>query len=173
MFVTEQERMNQDIGRWVERFGRERASILPVLQEIQRKYHYVSDVAMQVVADQLDIHPVEVESVVSFYAFLDEKPKGRFVIRLCRTISCDMAGKQAVAHRLQSDLGVGFGETTADGMFSLEWTNCLGMCDQGPALLVNDVVYTRVTPAGVRRILDECRRTFGVHALGAREEAHA
>ena len=87
---------------------------------------------MQVIADLLDIHPVEVHSVVSFYSFLDERPQGQFVIRLCRTITCDMAGKEHVARQLVNDLGIDFGETTPDGKFSLGWANCLGMCDQGP-----------------------------------------
>ena len=73
-----------------------------------------------------------------------------------------MAGKDRVARQLENDLGIGFGETTADGKFSLEWANCLGMCDQGPALLVNDDVYTRVTPEQVAR--DQCGAPVRRHA---------
>jgi len=174
MLVTEQERLKSDIGTWLERYGRNRSALIPVLQEIQKKYTRISEYGMQVLADQLGIHPVEVYSVVSFYAFLDHKPKGKFVIRLCRTVSCDMQGKARVAQQLESDLGITFGETTSDGKFSLEWANCLGMCDQGPALLVNDIVYTRVTPAMVNDILETCRKTFGVYALeSTHEEGHA
>jgi [NiFe] hydrogenase diaphorase moiety large subunit len=171
MLVTETERLKADIVHWVEAHGRRRDALIPILQEIQRKYARISDLAMQVVADQLDIHPVEVFSVVSFYSFLDHRPRGKFVIRLCRTISCDMAGKSRVARQLESDLGIEFGETTPDGKFTLDWANCLGMCDQGPALLVNDRVFTRVTPEQVHEILEACRRTFGLHAL-QREEGH-
>jgi NADH:ubiquinone oxidoreductase subunit E len=169
MFITDQERMKQDIATWSERFGRLRSSLLPLLQEIQRKYRCISDVAMQVVADNLGIHPVEVHSVVSFYSFLDERPRGRFIVRLCRTISCDLAGRQRVAQQLMRDLGIQFGETTPDGNFTLEWANCLGMCDQGPALLVNDEVYTKVTPAVVHEIIECCRRTFSIYAQTVRE----
>ena len=112
----------------------------------------------------LDIHPVEVHSVVSFYSFSDEGPQGPFVIRLCRTVTCDMAGKEQVARQLENDLGIRFGETTADGKFSLRWANCLGMCDQGPALLVNDQIHTRITAEKVHGILEKCRRAFGMHA---------
>ncbi len=119
---------------------------------------------MQVIADLLDIHPVEVHSVVSFYSFLNEGPQGPFVIRLCRTVTCDMAGKEQVARQLENDLGIRFGETTADGKFSLRWANCLGMCDQGPALLVNDQIHTRITAEKVHGILERCRRAFGMHA---------
>jgi NADH:ubiquinone oxidoreductase subunit E len=173
MLVTEQDQLKQDIAGWVEHLGKDRNALMPILQEIQRKHHRISDYAMQVVADLLGIHPVEVYSVVSFYSFLDEKPKGKFVIRLCQTISCDMAEKDRIARQLENDLGIFFGETTQDGKFTLEWTNCLGMCDQGPALLVNDAVYTRVTPTMIHGILQECRRTFGVHALAANTEEHS
>lgn len=170
MFVTDQELMKQDIAHWIAQFGQRRTSLLPVLQEIQKKYNYVSDFAMQVVADILGIHPVEVHSVVSFYSFLNSRPRGHFVIRLCQTISCDMAGKQRLAEQLMKDLGIGFDQTTPDGKFTLEWVNCLGLCDQGPALLVNDNVYTSVSPALVHDIIDECRKVLGIHALDQNQE---
>ena len=75
-----------------------------------------------------------------------------------------------MARQLENDLGIAFGETTGDGRFGLEWASCLGMCDQGPALLVNDRVYTRVTPEQVHEIIDECKSTFGAHA---RQAAHS
>jgi NADH:ubiquinone oxidoreductase subunit E len=109
--------------------------------------------------------------VVSFYSFLDSRKKGNFIIRLCQTISCDLAGKKDVARQLENDLGIAFGETTADGNFTLEHASCLGLCDQGPALLVNDKVYTQVTPEQVDEILEECRRTFGASALQTKKEA--
>jgi NADH:ubiquinone oxidoreductase subunit E len=100
---------------------------------------------------------VEVYSVASFYAFLHGAPEGRFVIRLCRTLSCEFAGKQAVAEALEQELGISFDQTTDDGLFTLEWASCVGMCDQGPALLVNDEVHTRVTPESAKEIVAACR----------------
>lgn len=173
MLVTERERLRDDIRRLAERYEHCRSGLLPILQEVQRKHRQISPYAMQVIADQLRIHPVEVQSVVSFYAFLDEDAKGRFIIRLCRTISCDLENKDRVARQLENDLGIRFGETTPDGMFTLEWANCIGMCDQGPAMLVNDRVYTRVTPDRVHEILEECRSQFGVHATAHAQEAKA
>lgn len=170
MLVTEQERLKSDIILLSKSHGTDRAALIPILQEVHKKYNHVSPYAMQVIADALDIHPVEVHSVVSFYAFLSEVPQGKFVVRLCRTISCDMTGKDRVARQLENDLGITFGQTTPDGRFTLEWANCLGMCDQGPALLVNDQVFTQVTPDKVHEILESFRRTFGVYALGNKEE---
>jgi NADH-quinone oxidoreductase E subunit len=170
MLNTATERLERELRALADAHGCERDALIPILQDVQRKHGYVSEYAMQVIADMLGLHPVEVHSVLSFYSFLDTKPKGRFVIRLCRTISCDMAGKERVAKQLENDLGIRFGETTADGKFTLDWANCIGMCDQGPALLVNDKVYTRVSPDKVHEILEECRRVFGVYATA--QEGH-
>jgi [NiFe] hydrogenase diaphorase moiety large subunit len=169
MLLTEQERLREDIQAWVGDCRGDRSALIPILQSVQQKYHHISDFAMQIIADQLDIHPVEVYGVVSFYSFLDDTLKGRFIIRLCRTISCDMQHKDRVARQLENDLGISFGETTPDGKFTLEWANCLGMCDQSPAMLVNDQVFTQVTPEKVHDILEECRKTLGVHAFEKKE----
>ncbi len=173
MLVTERERLRDDIVALAGKHGNDRSALIPILQEIQRKHQQISEFAMQVVADALDIHPVEVYSVVSFYSFLGTAQQGRFIIKLCQTISCDLAGKAAVARQLENDLGIKFGETTKDGKFTLEYANCIGLCDQGPALLVNDEVYSRVTPEKVHEILEGCRKTFGIYALEQQEGHHS
>jgi [NiFe] hydrogenase diaphorase moiety large subunit len=170
MLVNQQQQLQDEIRALVEHHGRTRSALMPVLQEIQQKHASVSDFAMQVIADELRIHPAEVYGVVSFYAFLHHQARGKFQIRLCQTISCDLAGKTRVARQLENELGIAFGEATADGRFSLEWASCLGMCDQGPALLVNERVYTRVTPDQVHQIIEDCRKVFGAHAA---QPAHA
>lgn len=171
MLMTERDRVAGEIKALADRLGHNRTSLMPILQDVKAKYHRVDSYAMQVIADELGIHPVEVYSVASFYAFLGDRPQGKFVIRLCRTISCDMEGKERVARQLETDLGITFGETTRDGKFTLEWANCMGMCDQGPALLVNDKVFTKVTPERVHTILEDCRKVFGQHAT-ERKEVH-
>lgn len=169
MLVSEREQMRKNIELRIKEYGNDRSALIPVLQEVQHQYGHVSEYVMQVVADILNIHPVEVYGVASFYSFIGHKQKGRFVIRLCRTLSCDMQGKDRVARQLENDLGMGFGETTSDGNFTLEWANCLGMCDQGPALLVNDRIFTGVTPETVHDILQECRKMFGVNTPQGKE----
>ncbi len=169
MLMTDRERLAGEIKALAEKHHNCRTALIPIVQEIKHRYRKVDDFAMQVIADQLGIHPVEVYSVVSFYAFLGSAAHGKYIIRLCRTISCDMQGKERVMRQMENDLGIRFGETTADGKFSLEWANCMGMCDQGPAMLVNERVYTRVTPERVHEILEDCRRSFGVHATEQKE----
>jgi len=160
MLRTERDTLGEEIVALANRYENKRSGLLPILQAIQEKYHHISEFAMQEIANMLDIHPVEVYGVVSFYSFLRTGSTGTFVIRLCQTISCNMAGKNNVARQLENELGIKFGETTADGHFTLEYANCLGLCDQGPALLVNDVAYTHVTPEMVRDIIQGCKRAF-------------
>jgi NADH:ubiquinone oxidoreductase subunit E len=170
MLVTERERLTREVRDLAERLGRDRTSLVPILQRVKAIYSQVDPYAMQVIADELDIHPVEVYSVASFYAFIGDDRQGEFVFRLCRTICCQLQGKDRIARQLENDLGIGFGETSDDGKFTLEWANCMGMCDQGPALLVNDRVYVQVTPEKVHQIIEDCRRTFGVFAPEQKKE---
>lgn len=157
MLVIEKNALSEEIEKLVDLFGKDRSSLLPILQKIEEKHNYISDFAQQEVARLLDIHPVEVYSVITFYSFLTHKPRGRNVVRLCQTITCDMAGKKAVADAIKRELGIDFGETTKDKRITLEYVNCLGMCDQGPAMLVNDKVYSHLTPESAVKILNEIK----------------
>jgi NADH:ubiquinone oxidoreductase subunit E len=155
MLLLEKNALSEEIELLVAKYGMERSSLLQILQDIQRKHNYISDFAQQEIARLLNIHPVEVNSVISFYSFLHSQPQGRNTIKLCQTISCDMAGKQKIEDALQRELGISFGETTKDKKYSLEHTNCMGMCDQGPAMLINEKVYTRLDPEKAVNILKE------------------
>ncbi|NJD22826.1 MAG: NADH-quinone oxidoreductase subunit NuoE [Melioribacter sp.] len=157
MLVLEKNAMTDEIERLVDKFGKNRSSLLPILQEIQKNHKHIPDYAQQEIARLLDIHPVEIYSVISFYSFLNTKPKGRNIVRLCQTITCDLAGKKAVANAIERELGIKFGETTKDNKFTLEYVNCLGMCDQGPALLINERVYPQVNPEKAVQILSEVK----------------
>lgn len=155
MFIEEKNSLSEEIENYVNRYGKNRSSLLPVLQAIQKRHNFISDFAQQEVARLLDIHPVEVYGVISFYSFLYSKPHGRNIVRLCRTICCDMKNKDAVVEAVQRELGIKFGETTNDNRITLEYTNCLGMCDQGPAMIVNERVYTKLDPEKAVSILNE------------------
>ncbi len=146
-----------ELQRLVERFGHDRAALLPIVEALEEEHRFVSPHAMQELAELLHIHPVEVYGVVTFYGHLGLAPRGRFVLRLCRTLSCELAGKDEVAAALREAAGVEFGRTTPDGLITLEWANCIGLCDQGPALLVNERAFTRVNAEEVRGIVAHCR----------------
>ncbi len=168
--ATSIDQLRDEVVALTDKLGDTRASLIPILQAVKKDYHGLTSETMQVIAEVLDIHPVEVYSTASFYAFLHAETQGQFVFRLCRTLSCELQGKQAVADALQDATGIGFGETSDDGLFTLEWANCMGMCDQGPALLVNDRVYTRVTPQSAREIVEECKTRCGGAGADCKEE---
>ena len=160
MLAVECEQIRDEIIELADKYKHDRSALIQILQAIQDKYNYISDRAMQEIAYTLGIYPVEVYGVVTFYGFLYHKSQGHYIIRLCQTISCDMQGKSRIARQLENDLGIKFGETTKDGMFTLEYTNCLGMCDQGPALMVNNKVYTGITAEKVFEIIEGCRKSY-------------
>jgi NADH:ubiquinone oxidoreductase subunit E len=157
MPLTDEGRLRDKLTALTAHYGQHRSALIPILAEVKAAGHEIDSDTMQVIADVLDIHPVEVYSVATFYAFLHPERQGEFVFRLCKTLSCELQDKAAIADALQAELGIGFDETTDDGVFTLEWAACMGMCDQGPALLVNDVVHTRLTAEKVREIIAECR----------------
>ena len=150
------------IDALVARHGAKRGALLPILQDLLAERGEISDLAMQVVADRLGAAPSEVQGVVTFYSFLGVETRGRHVIRLCRTLSCVMAGTRDVAAALEAELGIPFGGTTADGMFTLEWANCIGMCCTPPALLADAEALGGVTPAQVGEVIGALRAA-GVH----------
>ncbi|NOZ13989.1 MAG: NAD(P)H-dependent oxidoreductase subunit E [Acidobacteria bacterium] len=141
----------QDVLR---KFGKNRTDLLPILVEINRYFGHIDSNSIIEVSRYTGVPIGEIHGVITFYSFLGQKKRGRFVIRLCRTISCDMAGKDQIVRVLEKELGICFGETTDDGMFSLEYTNCIGMCNNPPAMLINDKAYGGLTPERVVEILD-------------------
>jgi NADH:ubiquinone oxidoreductase subunit E len=147
-------KVKKELQNLVAKYGNDRTALKPILHAIQQKYHGISNMEMQILADILKIHAIEVQEVVSFYGFYNTEKKGKYIIRMCQTMPCKMAdAKKAVAKKLEKTLGIKFGETTRDGKYTLEWVNCLGMCDQGPALLINEDPHTKVTEKNLTQIL--------------------
>ena len=138
--------------------GNDRTRLMDILRGVQAKFGCVSSRAMDQLARALSVQRVEVESAVSFYSFLSTRPKGQVVIRLCNDIIDRMAGADEVARALAAELGIQFGETTPDGRITLEYTPCIGLCDQAPAALINDVPVTELSSDAARRIVRELRK---------------
>jgi [NiFe] hydrogenase diaphorase moiety large subunit len=134
-------------------FGNDRHRMLDILLCVQEAERQISADAIRTIAAATGASPIEVEGVASFYAFLSLSPKGRVTIRLCDDIIDRHAGLAAVQAAFEAGLGIAVGQTSADGAFSLECTPCIGMCDQAPAAMINDVVLTRLTPGKVAEIV--------------------
>jgi [NiFe] hydrogenase diaphorase moiety large subunit len=136
----------QEIAAICESRDNERTRLLDILLAIQHRDGHVDDEAIDLVATALSIPRVDVEGVVTFYAFLSREPRGRVTIRLCNDVVDRMHGAVEVAKALEDELGVAFGETTPDGRFTLEYVSCIGLSDQAPAALVNGVMLPRLGP---------------------------
>ena len=138
-----------------EKYGRSRENLLPILQGVVEKERYLSEGSMINIARELDLSAAEVYGTATFYSFLEYKKMGQFVIRVCKTITCSMKGKNQILLAIQDMLKIGVGETSPDKKFSLLETNCLGWCHKAPAMLINDEIYTELTPEKVREILSD------------------
>lgn len=145
--------ITESIKEKVEKHGRARASLLPVLQDICAEKNYLSDMDMIEVAREMNISAADVFGTATFYSFLDTIPRGKYVIRICKTISCSMKGKHEVLATMEDILKIRLGETTADRKFSLLETNCIGWCHKAPAILINDEPYTELTPQRITEVL--------------------
>jgi len=118
--------------------------LMDIARAVQGDFGCISGEAINLIAGELSMHRVEVESLASFYSFLSKEPKGRIVIRLCNDIIDELKGAAEVAKAFSDELGIKVGQTTPDGKISLEYTPCIGMCDQAPSALVNEVVITNL-----------------------------
>ncbi|MCT8990320.1 formate dehydrogenase subunit gamma [Chelativorans sp. SCAU2101] len=141
----------------IERWRHEEGPLLPILNGIQRELGYVPREVLPVIADALNLSRAEVYGVVSFYHDYREKPAGRHVLKLCRAEACQSMGGEAIAERLQSLLGVKFGETAADGSVTLEEVYCLGLCACSPAAMLDGEVIGRLDEEKAAEIAREVR----------------
>lgn len=138
-----------------DKHGRNREALIPILQGIIQADRFLSQETMTEVANELNISAAQVYGTATFYSFLDTEPRGRYVIRVCRTITCAMKGKNAIVQTIEELLKIKVGETTQNKKFSLLETNCLGWCHKGPAMLINDEAFTELDPDKVREIISE------------------
>ncbi len=133
--------------------GRKRESLLPIMQGVVHREKFLSEYSMIEIAREMDIPAAEVYGTATFYSFLETKPTGQYIIRVCKTITCAMKGKTQVLFAIHEMLKIKSGETTPDKRFTLLETNCLGWCHKAPAMLINDEVYTDLTPEKAREII--------------------
>ena len=143
------------VKKQAEVHGRERKSLMPIAQHLLKKEKFLSEEAMIAIADELNISTADVFGTVSFYTFMDTIPRGKYIIRVCKTIACHMKGKEEIINTLEDILKIKVGETTSDGKFSLLEANCLGWCHKGPVMLINDDIYPEISPKSVSDIINK------------------
>ena len=136
---------------------RRRSAVLPALYLAQEQQGYITANAIRYVAGLLEITPADVEDVVSFYTMFYTKPVGRFVLQVCRTLSCAVNGAERVTEELSAALGIKPGETDAARMFTLVEVECLGACDRAPVVMVNDAWHEGLTPERASKLVDDLK----------------
>ncbi|MCI5452383.1 NAD(P)H-dependent oxidoreductase subunit E [bacterium] len=140
----------------------EPSPLMMILSTIQKKYGYIPLEVQEIISEEMDIPVAEIYGVVTFYSFFSLAPKGKYVIGVCLGTACYVKAAQDVCDEFAKDLGIGPGETTKDGLFTLEAVRCMGACALAPALSVNGKVYPKVTREQVQGILQEYRKKEGM-----------
>jgi NADH:ubiquinone oxidoreductase 24 kD subunit len=149
----------------LEEFGAaKRDSLIPILQKVQEAHGYLSEEAIAEIGRHLKLPASKVYGVATFYNQFRFTPKGKYHVMLCRGTACHVKGSIKLLDAVTRTLKLQPGQTTRDGMFSLEVVACMGACGLAPAVSVNGEMYAKVTPKKVGKIIDECR---------AKEQAHA
>jgi NADH-quinone oxidoreductase subunit E len=148
----------QEIEAEFSNYAQKSAVVIEALKIVQRHRRWVSDESVHDIAALLEMTPDEVDSVASFYNLIFRRPVGQHVILMCDSITCWIMGCERLGEELSARLGIGLGETTADGEFTFLPIVCLGTCDHAPALMVDDDLYRDVEPDRVDDILQRYRR---------------
>jgi len=130
-----------------------RDALLEMIKEEQLNIGHVSEASITNMAKNLGLSVSEVYGVTTFYSFLSTKPLGKHVIRVCKSVPCCMKDAEMIIDWINAELDIQPGETTADGRFSFEMTNCIGACDTAPAMLIDDAVYGYLTREKISEIL--------------------
>jgi len=155
---TAQKSLGKDITGFIEKCRGEDAAhsrLIAVLHEVQAKYGYLDGEHLDAVAQLMQIPSAKVSGVASFYHFFRLKPRGRYMINVCMGTACYVKGADRVAQKLIDELGITWGETSADGVFTLEGSRCLGTCGLAPVVMIDDQVHGNVTPDQIPLLLDE------------------
>jgi NADH-quinone oxidoreductase subunit E len=142
------------IEREVRHYEDPRAASIGALKIVQRRHGWVPDAAIPAIARVLGISASELDGVATFYSLIFRRPVGRHVIKVCDSIACFLTGYEEVRDELCKRLGVGLGETTSDGRFTLLPICCLGACDKGPALMIDDETHFDISPQDIARLLE-------------------
>ena len=139
-------------------FKNEPSPLMMILSAIQKKYGYIPLEIQQIVSSKTGIPVAEIYGVVTFYSFFSLEPKGKYVIGICLGTACYVKNSQQVLDKFSAALGgIAPGQTTPDGLFTIEAVRCIGACALAPAMSINGKVYSKVTPDQVGKIIDEYR----------------
>ncbi len=153
------------INKILQKHCRNRTRLLAILKDIQNAEGFIPDEAIDKIARSLKLSRAEVEGVITFYHFLNPQKPGKYVVYLNNSITSEMAGKEEVARTFEKEAGCVFGQTSPDGLITLQETSCIGMNDQEPAAIINEVIFTRLTAEKVKKIVALMREGRSVQEM--------
>jgi NADH-quinone oxidoreductase, E subunit len=151
----------EKIEREIAKFpaGKKRSAAIAAMAIAQDETRWLSPEIMQEIADYLEVPVIAIEEIASFYSMFDTRPVGKYKITVCTNLPCELSGGIQAAQHLQIRLGIGFGETTRDGMFTLIEGECMGSCGDGPVLLINNKhMHMRMSNNKIDCLLEELRK---------------
>lgn len=139
--------------------GKQKSALLPILHLVQAEFGWVSAPAMDKVAEYLDIRPIEVYEVATFYTMYFLKPQGKYALEVCRTGPCCLVGAEKILTHLETKLGIKEGEVTPDGLFSFRGVECLAACGYGPVLQISPeyTFYENLTTESVDKLIEDLK----------------
>ena len=150
-----EKRLREETKEILSKHEKRKDSLIKILEEIQVKYGYIPKVCQLEISEYLDMPLAEIYGVITFYARFSLKPKGKYNVSICLGTACFVKGSNEILEGAKEKLGIGEGETTADGKFSLDTTRCIGACGLAPVFTVNEEVYGKATVKKMNEILDE------------------
>ena len=145
----------------INRYKGETTPLMMILSDIQKEYGYIPLEVQEIVSKETGISVAEIYGVVTFYSFFSLKPKGRFVVGVCLGTACYVKGAQQVIDKFSELLGIGAGETTEDGLFTIDALRCIGACGIAPAVTINGKVYPKVPVNEIPKIVEYYRSLGG------------
>ena len=154
----------QEIIEICKKYEEENTPLMMILSEVQNKFGYIPVEAQQIISDQTGISVAEIYGVVTFYSFFSLTPKGKYVVGVCLGTACYVKGSQQIIDKFCQLLGVEPGQTTEDGLFTIDALRCIGACALAPAVRINDKVYPQLKVDDVAKIIEECRQQEGGQA---------
>ena len=149
--------MKTTVKNIIEKYNNDKTRLMDILTDIQAEYGFIPSEAVEVVAEGTGLSKVDVEQTRSFYHFYTDKPVGEYAVYLNNSAVSEMMGCAEVAKAFEEEAGVKFGDVTEDGKIGLHYTACIGMSDQEPAAIINDVVFTNLTPVKVKEIVSNIK----------------
>ena len=148
----------KQITEIVNRYKDEKTPLMMILESIQSEYGYIPLEVQELVSELTGIPVAEIYGVVTFYSFFSLTPKGKYVIGVCLGTACYVKGSQLVMDKFSELLHIKAGQTTEDGLFTLDALRCIGACGNAPAISINGTVYPKVDPGKVKGIIDSYRK---------------